>query len=546
MSFIDVTGLLAGLSLFLYGLSLTREGLQIVAGEKLRTILFALSSNRIVALFSGAVVTVILQSSTATTVMLVGFTATSLMALPQAMAVLLGADIGTTAVVQLIALKFSTYSYAIIAAGQGARFFSKKRRNKYMGQVILGFGLLFLSLKLMEDSTATLRQSEWFVHFIEYLANKPFAGLAGAAVATVFLQGSAPTIGLLIALSGSGAMSLSAAMPMVLGANIGTTITPIVVAAGQPAEGKRVAIAHAVFKVAGVALAIPFLGPFAHLVEWTAGSVGHQIANFHTLFNVFNSVLFLPFVRWGSNLVSKYYQPEEAKEIFGPRYLDPRALDTPALAFGNAQREFLRMADIVNDMVKDCIPAIEANDLDMVADVEARDDKVDILNREIRFYLAKLGQEAMSQEQVDRQMELISLSNDVENVGDVVNKNILALARKKIQHGFAFSAQGWAEIRDFHGKVCENFDLALVAFSTGDEEIARKVLRHRTKLLEIENELKEKHIGRLNQGLRESIETSSVHLDLLAYLRRINGYVGNLADALVRRREGVRTAANSE
>lgn len=537
MTFLDLTTLLGGLAIFLHGLNLTREALQIIAGEKLRTILFALSRNRLVALLSGALVTMIIQSSTATTVMLVGFAASSLMTLPQAMAVVLGADIGTTITVQIISFRLSTYALAIVAIGFAVRFFSKKRRNKYLGQVLLGFGLLFFGMKLMSDATLPLRASPLFADALQYLASRPFAGLAGAAVATVLMQGSAPTIGLLIAMAASGSMSLPAALPMVLGANIGTTITPVLAAAGAPAEGKRVAFAHAFFKLLGVALVLPFLGPFERLVGATAASLSRQIANAHTLFNVATSVVFLPFVGLGAALVARYYKPEEEKERFGPRYLDPRAIESPALAFGNAQREFLRMSDIVGDMVKDCIRVFDQNDLDLAADIEARDDKVDILNREIRFYLAKLGQEAMTPEQSERQMELISLANDIENAGDLVNKNILALARKKIAHGLTFSPAGWSEIRDFHAKVCENFDLALVAFSTGDEEIARKVLRHRVKLVEIESELKENHIARLNQGLRESLETSSMHLDLLAYLRRINGYTGNLAAAVVTQRE---------
>jgi phosphate:Na+ symporter len=326
-------------------------------------------------------------------------------------------------------------------------------------------------------------------------------------------------------------------MPLVLGANIGTTITPIIAAAGQPAAGKRVAFAHALFKLVGVAALLPFIGWFTRLAAASAPDVARQIANAHSLFNVFTAFAFLPFVGVGARLVSRFYQPDGEQARFGPRYLDPRAIESPALAFGNAQREFLRMADIVADMVKDCIRCFEPDGVDLAADIEARDDKVDILNREIRFYLARLGQEAMTRDQADRQMELISLSNDVENVGDLVNRNLLALARKKVSHGLAFSRDGWGEIRDFHAKVCENFDLALVAFSSSDEEIARKVLRHREKLVEIEAELKEQHIGRLNQGLRESLETSSMHLDLLAYLRRINGYVGNMAAAVVRRKE---------
>ncbi len=533
MTFLDLTILLGGLAVFLHGLSLTREGLQILAGERLRTILFALVNNRLVGLVSGALVTAIIQSSTATTVMLVGFAASSLMTLPQAMSVVLGADIGTTVVVQILSFRLSSYALALVAAGFAVRFFSKKRRNKYIGQALFGFGLLFFGMKLMGDATLPLRSAPLFLDLLQYLATQPFAGLAGAALATVLMQGSAPTIGLVIAMASSGSMTLAAALPMVLGANVGTTITPLVAAAGAPAEGKRVAFAHAFFKLFGVALFLPFLGPFGRMVGHTAASLPRQIANAHTLFNVFTAFAFLPFVNVSAALVRRWYHPAEEKERFHPKYLDPRAIESPALAFGNAQREFLRMADLVADMVKDCIRCFEENDLDLVADIEARDDKVDILNREIRFYLAKLGQEAMTPEQAERQMDLISLSNDIENAGDLVNKNLLVLARKKISHGLAFSREGWAEIKDFHAKVCENFDLALVAFSTGDEEIARKVLRHRVRLVEIETELKEKHIARLNQGLRESLETSSMHLDILAYLRRINGYAGGLAAAVV-------------
>ncbi|BDG08997.1 Na/Pi cotransporter family protein [Anaeromyxobacter paludicola] len=538
MSLLDVSVLLGGLAVFLHGLALTREGLQIMAGEKLRTVLFALTRNRLLGLVSGAMVTTVVQSSTATTAMLVGFAGSALLTLPQAMAVVLGADVGTTLTVQLLSFRVATWSLALVAAGFGIRFTSRKRRNRYMGQALLGLGLLFYGMKLMGDATLPLRASPAFAEALQYLAGRPFAGLAAAAVVTVMMQGSAPTIGLLIAMAGAGSMHVTAALPMVLGANVGTTLTPIVAAAGAPAEGKRVAFAHGVFKVVGVALWLPFLGPLQRLVALLGGPEARQIANAHTLFNVVNALLFLPFVGAGAALITRYYRPEEERAPFRPRYLDPRALESPALAFGNAQREFLRMADLVGDMVKDCLRPFEQNDLDLAAEIEARDDQVDILDREIRFYLAKLGaEEAMTPEQTQRQLELISLSSDLENVGDVVNRNILALARRKAAHGLAFSQPGWAEIRGFHEKVCENYDLATVAFSAGDEELARKVLRHRLAIVEIEAQLKEQHIGRLAQGLRESIETSSMHLDLLSFLRRINGLVGNLAQAVVERRQ---------
>jgi phosphate:Na+ symporter len=532
----DLSVFAGGLAIFLHGLTLARDGLQTLAGDKLRSILFALSSNRVVGLVSGAVVTTIVQSSTAVTVMLVGFAASSLMSLPQAMAIVLGADIGTTITVQLIAFRLSRYALGVVALGFALRFSSRARRPRYAGKAILGFGLLFFGMTLMGDATAPLRGSQAFLSVLQHLASEPLAGLAVGAALTVLMQGSAPTIGLLIALASAGSMHLAAAMPLVLGANLGSTVLPIVAAAGQPAAGKRVAFAHAVFKLLGVAGCLPFLGDFTRIVASTTHGEARQIANAHTLFNVLNALAFLPLVGVSARLLSRFYAPREEAERFGPRYLDPRAVESPALALGNAQRELMRMADIVADMVKGCIRPFQQDDLHVAAEVEGLDDRVDILDREIRLYLARLSQESMTREQAERQMELISLSNDLENVGDIVNRNVLVLARKKVSRGLAFSKEGWAELVDFHGKVCENFDLALVAYSSGDEEIVRKVLHHRERLVEIEESLREKHIARLNQGLRESIETSSVHLDLLANLRLVNDQIGNMAAVVGRRR----------
>jgi phosphate:Na+ symporter len=537
MNFIDVTTLIGGLAIFLHGISLTREGLQVVAGESLRTAIFALSKNKVIALFSGIFITMILQSSTAATVMVVGFTSSSLMTLTQSMAVLLGADIGTTITVQLISFHLSGYALAIVSAGFIARSMSKRKRNQYVGQIIMGFGLLFLGMKLAEEATIPLKSSALFASVIHYFATRPSAGLIGAAIATLVLQGSAPTIGFLIALAASGNMSLEAAMPMVLGANIGTTITPIFMTTNASTEGRRVAVAHALFKIAGVLMLFPFLSEFNDFMRRMEPGAAREIANAHTIFNILNAIIFLPFVGICARIICRHYTPSNEREKFGPKYLDPRALETPALAFGNAQREFLRMADIVNDIFKDSLNTIANKDLDLISDIEARDDKVDILNREIRFYLAKISQSVLTREQADKQMELISLANDVENIGDVVTRNILVIAKRKVSLGLAFSAQGREDIQAFHAKVCENFDLALIAYSSQDEEIARKVIRHRTTLLTIENSLKEKHIGRLSQGTPESIETSGMHLDLLAHLRQINGYIGNIADSVVRAKE---------
>jgi phosphate:Na+ symporter len=299
-------------------------------------------------------------------------------------------------------------------------------------------------------------------------------------------------------------------------------------------EGRRVAVAHMLFKVAGAFMLLPVLPYFNEFVFTMEPWPTRAIANAHTFFNIVNAIVLLPFIGLGARLIRRHYVPSGEKEKFAPKYLDEKALESPALAFGNAKREFLRMADLVNDMLHESVNLMTKGGLDLIAKIEEDDDKVDILNREIRFYLAKVTPGILTREQAERQIEIISLASDVENIGDVINLNILALAKKKVSLGVAFSEKGWEEIRDFHAKVCENFDLALNSYATLDEETARIVVRHRIALITIENQLKEKHIARLSQGTRESIETSTMHLDLLAHLRQINGYIGNIADSVIK------------
>ncbi len=528
-----LTVLLGGVAIFLHGLQLARDGLQLLAGDRLRQIIAAVTARKFSGLGVGALVAVILQSSTAVIIMLVGFAGSGILSLPQSMAVLLGADIGTTVTVQLLSFRLTHYALLVAFMGFAFRFVSKKRRVRSLGDTILGFGLLFYGLKLLTDGTQPLIGAPGFAATLQYLSTNPLLCLALAAGLTTLLQGSLAMIAMLISLAHAGAIGLDVAIPMVLGANIGTTVTPALSAVGQTPNAKRVAVAHILFKIAGVLLALPLLHPFTELVVNTSGDVGRQIANAHTFFNVGVTLVFLPFTGIAARTIVRFYRPPETEGRFRPKYLDPRAIDTPPLAFGNATREFLRMAEVVGDMLKDCIRVFEKNDLDLLHEIEARDDKVDILNREIRFYLARLSQESMTPEQAERQTQLITLTGDMENIGDIVDKNLLPMARKKVTSGLSFSNEGLAELRSFHGKVCENFDLALAAFSTGDEELARRTLRNYTQLQELEASLRQTHIARLHKGLPEAVETTGIHFDMLSYLWQINTLSTRLADIVV-------------
>ncbi|HSE96037.1 MAG TPA: Na/Pi cotransporter family protein, partial [Methylomirabilota bacterium] len=346
--------LFGGMALLLYGMQLTGEGLQRAAGARLRQILTHLVRNRFTALLTGAGVTALIQSSTATTVMLIGFVQAGLLTLHQAMGIILGADIGTTFTVQLLA--FRIYDYALLLVGLGfvAWFFLKRRLVRDLGQAVLGFGLIFLGLKLMIDGMAPLKDSTLVAQVLLAFAESPILGIAAGAVFSAVVHSSAATIGLAIALAGHGLLPLAAAVPLVLGANIGTCATALAASLGSTTEAKRVGVAHIGFKLLGAVVVLPILEPFVTLTAWTAADPARQIANAHTLFNVAISLLFLPFQDPAARLITALVpdRPEEEAR-FRTRYLDERFADQPSLAIGQATREALRMADIAQGMFRD-------------------------------------------------------------------------------------------------------------------------------------------------------------------------------------------------
>ncbi len=529
MGWPNVIGLFGGLAIFLYGIGLARESLQLVAGARLRQIIATFTENRLLGVFSGTAVTVFLQSSTATTVMLVSFVSTGLMSLGQAMSVTLGAGVGTSVTVQIVSFKVDHLALLAVALGFAIRFFSKRRRARYVGQLILAFGFIFFGMHLMGQATLPLKEAGFFQALITYLGNNPLVAVLVGAVFTTVVQASVATIGLLISLSLSGSMTLAVAVPVMIGANVGTGLSSILIGVGASAEGKRVVMANLAYKVVAAVAVLLLLHPFMDLTRWTSDDLAHQIANAHTLFNIFAALLFLPFTNLAARTLERLYHPVAPGQSFGPRYLDRRALDTPALAFAHATREFLRAADIAQEMLVDTIRVFESSDVDLLADIESRDDQIDILNNQIKLYLARLTQRDLGPDQAEQELELITLSNYVENAGDVITKNILPLAQKMISGGLSFSEDGWKEIRDLHGKVCENFDLAIAAYSARDETIARKVQRHRANFERIEAELRQAHLARLHKAVPATFETSAIHMDLITYLDRVNQHVCRLA-----------------
>lgn len=538
MSTVSLITVLGAVALLLYGLEVARTGLQSVAGARLRPLIGHVTRNRWRGLASGVAVTALTQSSAATTVMLVGFTSAGLLNLSQAAAVILGADVGSTITVQLIALNIQEYALAIVALGFALSYFGRDRRAQGIGSSILGFGFIFFSLKLVSEATEPLRTADWFQAMLAATAAKPLVALAAAALLAAVLQSGAATIGLLLVLAQHGQLAVDAAVPLVLGANIGASATPLLASVGGSLEARRVAIAHLLFKLLGAAAALPLLGPFADLVAATTGSSARQIANAHTLFNVALAAALLPFTPQLARLVERLV-PDRAPPGRMPwhtRYLDAAALESPPLALALATREAARMGDVAYEMYRDTVRVFVANNQELLEDVERRDDWLDHLNREIKLYLTKLSSHAMTEELSGREMALVGVIADLENIGDVIQKNLLELAKKKIYKGLRFSDQGLREIVELHGEIGKNFEMALSAFASADPDLAQQVVHYKSNISQRERELRAKHIQRLHQGLPESIETSAIHLDALSNLVRINHHVTGIAHAVIEAR----------
>jgi phosphate:Na+ symporter len=523
---VTLLALFGGLALLLYGMQLAGEGLQRAAGGHLRQLLASVTRNRLAAVGVGAIVTAVIQSSSATTLMLIGFVSAGLLPFRQSLGIILGADIGTTLTVQLLAFNIRELSLLLVGAGFAVSFFARRGAAKSLGQAILGFGFIFLGMKVMTDGLAPLAGDELSRKVLVALSANPFVGLLTGAVLSAGMSSSAATIGLTLSLANQGILGLAGAVPVVLGANIGTCATALTASLRAGSDARRVAVAHIAFKVLGVALVFPFIHPLTALVVGTASDAARQIANAHTLFNVAMSALFLPWAPVAARAITALVPDEERGDNpFRTRYLDDRYLDQPALAIGQATREALRMGDVAQAMLLDAMTVLRTNNQELLEDVERRDDQLDYLEREIKLFLARLGHETMGPDLAQREIGLISFIGNLENIGDIIDKNLMELARKKLYQGRRFSEAGEAELIEFHGTVSKNLERAIAGFAAGDRSLAQEVLDQRPVIRQRERELRESHLMRLRRGLAESLETSEIHLDVLTNLKRISSHV---------------------
>lgn len=528
-----VIGLLGGLALFLYGMELTSDGLQRAAAEKMKDIIQKLTTNPLMGVVVGIVVTVLLQSSTATTVLLVGLTSAGLMTLPQSLGVTLGAGVGTTVTPLMMTFKIEQYALLAVAAGFVIMFVAKRQRTRFVGQVVLGVGFLFYGMKVMSDSVVPLRESEFFVNYLISLGDRPLIALLISTIFTAIIQSSAATVTLAISLATQGILPFEAALPIVFGANIGTCGTALLSSIGATTEAKRVAISHVVYKAIAAFLLLPLLEPFGALVRMTSDVMGRQIAYSHVLFNVAMVIIFIPFTSQMAWLMRKIVPERETEALTAqPKYLDRLALNTPSVALDLAEQEVLRLQGIVMEMVDAVGEMITARDEKLIAETLATEEIVDVLYKEVSQYLSDLSQTTMSDVDSQRIVALLHVVNDLEHIGDSIVK-IARNVQKKLEGGLRFSDLGREEMLAYHVQVRDVINAAFESFRKRDAALAQQVLSREADLTQDERELRESHIARLRSGLSETRSTTSIHLDVLNGLRQMATHAGDVAHTVL-------------
>lgn len=509
--------LLGGMSLFLLGMTMASQSLEKLMARKISQILNKLSQSPLIAIFVGILLTTLLQSSGAVTSMLVGLGSARVITLQQVMGVIIGTAIGSTLTVQLISFNLNQYGLPVFTIAFLVYFLTKKNGVKSTAQVFMGFGLIFFGLTMMSGAAHFFAALPELASTFQSLRSHPIISLFLSALFCGLIHSSAVTIGLAMSLATAGVISVEDALYWVYGANIGTTSTAIMAATNSNHIGKQVAWAHFIYKVMSVILFYPFSSLFVAQIEAFQTTSSRSIANSHFFFNLISAGFFYPFIKWGALMMEKLF-PKNVSEEFGTEFLKLNNYKSATLAISYGEREIMRAADIVLSMIKDSIKLFSNYNIPLVDSIRDRDNKVDFLYREIKMFLLEHANRS-STEVNQRIMDMIMFLSDIERSADSIDINLITLASKKSALKLEFSQDGWDELKTMHEQVMKVAAMAINAFHT--RELCEEAIRLKRDLAKIEMNLRENHIGRLNRGVRDSINTSSIHLDVLSEYRRI-------------------------
>ncbi len=533
--FIMVVTMLGGAALLLFGMFKVNSAFQQIAGQNIRAILKKFTNTRLKGFFTGFIVTGINQSSTATLLLQITLTSAGVMTFFQAMSVTIGASVGSTVTGQLVAFKLVDYALIITAVGFFLSFFSKRRKIIEIGDAIFGFGLLFFGMKLMSDSMLPITLNNELLETIANLQSPLWLILFGIFF-TVLTHSSGATVGIIIVLASSGILSLLQGICVCLGAQIGTCSTAIVASITQPRSGKRVMLWHLGYQILGVILVYPFISFVYYKGElcWIyfvkyftstfifSNDIARQIAMSHTLVTLFTAFIILPLVPLLHKFMMFIYPSSAVEKHFGTAFIDEKYIEEPEKALKLSKQEIERLSEIVSDVMKDSINALKTRHEIVIDKIKYKCLQISHLVDEIIPYITKVGQNELTEKQSQRETMLLYIVADFEQIADVINRNIIYISQEKIRRHLRFSDEGLKDIKYLHKVVYTNCSKIIDSFIEENKVLAREVSEDIDKLNEIMHELKRNHIARLHAGLQESIDTSSLHLDVLDQYMKIN------------------------
>ncbi len=522
--------LFGGVALLIWATRMVKTGILRAFGERLRGAIARATKGPVRACAAGIMVATALQSSTATGLLLVSFAERSLIALAPALAVMLGADIGSTIVVQVLSFNLQSAVPVLMIIGVGAFMISDTPIVKQLGRVAIGLALMILSLGLIVQASAPLRQSEVLAFILQRLGDDPLLAMLIAAVLTWLIHSSVAVILLFITLASSGLLSVPLAMALILGANVGSGLIPIGLSLRSGAAARRILFGNLAFRVIGALLVLAFVDQISAAMSALAADGVRQLANFHTAFNVVLALVFLPLTGLAARVLEKVVKEPQAQggEV-KLSHLDDALLERPQLALAGATREVMRLADMVEVMLRESLGTFEASDSRRRQEISRIDDQVDALQEAVKLYLTRLTRGTLTDDESRRCFDLILFTTNLEHAGDIIDKSLLELAAKKQKSRTSFSPEGWSEIVSFHRQVTDQMRRAINVFVNRDVELARQLIAEKDKLRDMEKRATENHLKRLREGTVASLETSALHLDILRDLKRINAHITSIA-----------------
>jgi phosphate:Na+ symporter len=538
-----IVGLLGGLALFLFGMEQMTDALKIVTGDRMRRLLARLTTNRFKAVFTGAFVTAVIQSSSVTTVLVVGFVSAGLLTLTQSIGIIMGAEIGTTITAQIIAFKVTQFAVVLIIVGFALQFMAKRQRVRQYGLMIMGFGLIFFGMNEMSEATRPLRTYEPFIELMLRLQNPLLAILVGALF-TAIIQSSSATIGIIIVLASQGFITLETGIALTFGANIGTSVTAMLASIGKPPEAVQTALVHVLFNVFGVILWFGFIDELAAFVRWispeVAGLTGtaklaaetpRQIANAHTIFNVTNTFIFIWFIKPLAWLV-RHLVPERlvvGPKRVRPRYLDENLIETPELALDRVRLELGRLGEYTLRMVRQALPTVFHGNEDDLEALAGMDDDVDTLHGAILVYLGQLSRVDMIRRQSDQLSDYITVANHLENIGDMVETNLVEAGSARLERGVQMSRATQEVLAALHNKVCWTVEGALRALVESDQQLAEEVMAAKLEINQLAMEAQNHLANRLVAEEPNRLATFRIESEIIEYLKRVYYFAKRIA-----------------